>query len=82
MFKLARNHEYWEILQFQLGTHVQNKGIGRHLLEKTLMEAQQHGLSLKLSVLKTNPAQRLYAALGFRTVGEDQLEYQMAWDCV
>ena len=35
------------------------------------------GLPVTLSVLKGNPAQRLYEALGFIPVEETDLEYEM-----
>ena len=37
------------------------------------------GIAVELSVLKANPAQRLYARLGFRPVGEAARAYTLRW---
>ena len=37
------------------------------------------GVAVELSVLKANPAQRLYACLGFRPVGEAARAYTLRW---
>ena len=40
--------------------------------------ADRAGVTLGLSVLKANPAKRLYEQLGFSVVGEDAHEFHMA----
>jgi ribosomal protein S18 acetylase RimI-like enzyme len=54
-------------------------GLGTRLIEELLEHCRAEGIPVRLQVLKTNPAQRLYQRLGFRTVGEDQLYLQMEW---
>ncbi len=44
----------------------QNRGIGTGLIEEVLEEAAEKGLPVKLKVLRTNPAIRLYKRLGFQ----------------
>lgn len=55
------------------------QGFGTRLLHELLEQCQQDGLSLRLQVLRTNPAQRLYERLGFQRTGEDQIYLQMEW---
>ena len=52
-------------------------GIGGHLLRGLLDRCNQEQTNLRLQVLKTNPAARLYERLGFLKVGEDELYLHM-----
>lgn len=53
------------------------RGIGGELLNDLLAECARQGVTVRLQVLKTNPAARLYERLGFIKTGEDQLYFQM-----
>jgi len=53
------------------------KGIGGDLLRDLIQQCDQEKLPLRLQVLKTNPALRLYERLGFIRTGEDQMYIQM-----
>ena len=53
------------------------RGIGGELLRDLLQQCRRDGIPLKLQVLKTNPALRLYERLGFLRTGEDQMYIQM-----
>lgn len=68
-----------EIMQVQILPEFQGKGLGRGLMEKIFVRARQHGKSVRLTVLKQNPARRLYERLGFIVVGEDNHEFHMKW---
>ncbi len=64
----------------QLLPAFQNQGIGSGLVEDLKREADQHNVPLLIGVEKDNPhAQRFYARLGCRVVGEDGDEYQLEW---
>src|SRR5215472_18423508 len=52
-------------------------GIGGGLLRELLDQCRHDQTSLRLQVLKTNPAARLYDRLGFRKVDEDDLYLHM-----
>jgi len=52
-------------------------GIGGELLRELIRECSRDRVSLRLQVLKTNPALRLYERLGFTRTGEDQMYIQM-----
>lgn len=80
LLKLQRRHGEWEIVQLQLARAVRGRGFGRSLLEDILAEAVRNGAAVRLSVLKANPAKRLYEKLGFKVVGEDAHEFHMRID--
>ena len=52
-------------------------GVGGELLRELIQQCVRAGSTLKLQVLKTNPALRLYQRLGFTRTGEDQMYIQM-----
>ena len=77
LLKVRRAPEEWDVIQIQLGPELQGKGMGRMLLQQVIEEATAAGAGLKLSVLKANPARRLYERLGFAIVDETTHEYVM-----
>ena len=52
-------------------------GIGGGLVGELIQQCKRDGATLRLQVLKTNPALRLYERLGFARTGEDQMYIQM-----
>ncbi|MDQ6419530.1 GNAT family N-acetyltransferase [Paenibacillus sp. LHD-117] len=56
-----------------------NRGFGTHLLEALKQEASASRLTLSLSVLRGNPARRLYERMGFASAGGDDVYEQMNW---
>lgn len=77
LLKLRRLPHEWEIVQIQLAPALQGRGIGRSLLREILADATRAGVSVSLTVLKANPAKRLYEELGFEVSGEDAHEFHM-----
>lgn len=55
----------------------QGNGIGTSILHQCLDEADQRGCSLRLTVDRGNPAERLYARMGFTPIGETPLQREM-----
>jgi ribosomal protein S18 acetylase RimI-like enzyme len=55
----------------------QGKGLGAILVRTLLDEAARRDLPVRLHVLKVNPAQTLYARLGFHVIGSDEYRYLM-----
>jgi ribosomal protein S18 acetylase RimI-like enzyme len=53
----------------------QGQGIGTALVEDVLEEADAEGLPVSLHVEQWNPAQRLYARLGFSVVGQNDVYF-------
>lgn len=78
LFKVVREDRQWELVQVQLAPSVQGKGVGARLVRTLVEEARSKGASLRLSVLKANPAKRLYERLGFVVVAEKANAYEMA----
>lgn len=64
-----------EILQLQIEPKYQGQGIGRATLKK--LKQLANGRTIRLSVLKDNPAYYLYLRLGFRVIGQDSYEFLM-----
>lgn len=67
------------LVDISLLSQYRGRGLGTILLNELLEQCRRSSLPLRLQVLRTNPAQRLYARLGFRGIGEDQLYLQMEW---
>ncbi|MFJ3461083.1 GNAT family N-acetyltransferase [Achromobacter spanius] len=80
LFKHYRDPAGWRIVQIQIDPDYQGQGLGRRLLAKVLDRADKEGAPVTLSVLKGNPARRLYEALGFTSVMETELEHEMRYD--
>lgn len=70
LVKVVRDGLNWELLQVQLSPSIQSQGIGTTLLQQLVFEAHCANASLRLSVLKANPARRLYERLGFTVASE------------
>ncbi|WP_119459533.1 GNAT family N-acetyltransferase [Rhodospirillaceae bacterium SYSU D60014] len=58
----------------------QRRGIGTHVLTALMADARNRGRSVTLSVVKINPARRLYERLGFRQTQEEHYKVHMRWD--
>jgi ribosomal protein S18 acetylase RimI-like enzyme len=77
LLKVSRDGNDWKIIQVQLLTELQGKGLGEKLLQQVIDEAGAAVASLTLDVLKANPARSLYERLGFVVEGESDCEYTM-----
>jgi ribosomal protein S18 acetylase RimI-like enzyme len=80
LLKVTRDGCNWQLLQILLSPDVQKRGVGTCLIRAVIAEARSCGASLRLSVLKQNPAKNLYHRLGFKTVTEEQYAYNMLLD--
>lgn len=63
------------IHQIQVVPTQQGKGYGRQIISQLIQKTAQAKVELK--VLKQNPAFRLYTAIGFEVIGEDEFEYHL-----
>src|SRR5438094_9432636 len=63
MFKVAKDGLTWEFIQLQIVPKFQGAGLGEALIREMLAQAQAVGASVRLNVLKANPARRLYERL-------------------
>jgi len=65
------------LVDIALLTEYRNRGVGTHLLRQLIAEAERDGAAVRLQVLKSNPAYRLYQRLGFVKTGEEGMYFQM-----
>ena len=81
LLKVVRSEDNWDLVQIQILPEKQGGGLGSIILKKLLADADEVGVSVSLSVLRANPARRLYERLGFRIVGENEHAYDMRYGC-
>ncbi|WP_395756921.1 GNAT family N-acetyltransferase [Achromobacter sp. EB05] len=80
LFKTFRDPAGWRVVQIQIDPAFQGQGLGRRLLAGLLRQADDEGAPVTLSVLKGNPARRLYESLGFIPVEETDREIEMRYE--
>lgn len=77
MVKVIREPSQWKLLQLQLLPEHQGNGIGTQVVQSVLCQAKLAHDPVVLTVLRSNPAKRLYERLGFRVVGQREHVYEM-----
>lgn len=77
LLKFKENEKTIEIMQLQILPEFQGKGYGKSVIKHVIAIAGSKDISL--TVLKNNPAYRLYTRLGFATVDEDKYEYHLQY---
>jgi ribosomal protein S18 acetylase RimI-like enzyme len=80
LLKVSRDDGDWCLTQIQLRPGSQGQGLGRQLIQSVIDEARKAGASLRLGVLKANPALRFYQRLGFTVVAESIHAYEMRFE--
>jgi len=65
------------LVDISLSPDRRGQGIGGGLIRDLKEQCDQRNVVLRLQVLKTNPAARLYERLGFHKIGEDDLYSHM-----
>jgi ribosomal protein S18 acetylase RimI-like enzyme len=68
------------VAQLFVDTPFQGRGIGSEVMHRLIGEAAEVGQPVRLSVVKINPALRLYKRLGFRITHEDERKFYMKRD--
>ena len=75
---LIQEHEReFVLVDIAISPEHRSAGIGTHLVQQLLNRAARADKAVRLQVFKTNPAQRLYAKLGFAEVGEQSMYIEM-----
>ena len=69
--------EEFTLVDVALLAEHRNSGLGTYLIQRLLRRATNKGKRVRLHVLKSNPAQRLYERLGFSRVSEDGMYCEM-----
>jgi ribosomal protein S18 acetylase RimI-like enzyme len=67
------------IEEIALLPEAQGRGIGTRLVRDILQAARRRGVPVRLSVFASNPAQALYARLGFEVVRIEDPRTAMEW---
>jgi ribosomal protein S18 acetylase RimI-like enzyme len=65
------------LLDISLLSEFRGRGIGRELITMLISEAARSGAVVRLSVVRGNPAARLYERLGFVATGGDAIYCEM-----
>jgi ribosomal protein S18 acetylase RimI-like enzyme len=76
---ISHHDDHWYLDEISLVATARNRGLGTQLVRDAMAAAQVAGMPLRLSVLDTNPAQRLYARLGFRVTTIAPPRIKMTW---
>lgn len=77
MYKVVCSSLPWQLVQFQIAPAHQGLGFGNELLQSIMQQADAADALLHLSVLKVNPAKRLYERLGFRIIEDQEHSFKM-----
>jgi ribosomal protein S18 acetylase RimI-like enzyme len=77
---LTRHWRKIFLRDIELVAEERGHGLGSALMRALLSLAAKEGRSIELFVLKRNPAQRLYARLGFEIIGDDGGRLAMRYD--
>jgi len=80
LFKFYFDGSGWHIVQIQILPEHQGKGIAAQLLTEIQKLADDNQQNIQLSVLKSNPAKRLYQKLRFTVVAESDNEFTMLYE--
>ena len=80
MVKVTRSAQAWHLMQIQVVPAWQGRGVGRQVIAQILSEAHGNNVPVWLSVLKVNPARKLYERLGFAVVAQKENSYAMRAD--
>ena len=74
---LTRHWRRFFLRDIELVATERNRGLGSAILRAVLELARDERRAVELIVLKCNPAQRLYARLGFTVIGDDSARLTM-----
>lgn len=77
LLKVDRSERPWVLVQIQIASEFQRRGLGEELLRQLLAEAKKQRASVQLSVLRANPARRLYERLAFVVGAEKEHAFLM-----
>jgi GNAT superfamily N-acetyltransferase len=75
--QVAENQTEVLLQQFFISPEYQGRGIGTVVLDRLLLEWDLRKKPIKLTVLKNNPARRLYERRGFVVVAEVGIKLEM-----
>jgi ribosomal protein S18 acetylase RimI-like enzyme len=71
------NHRAVTLVDIALLPEHRKLGFGKQLLDDLLTHAASVAKPVRLHVMRTNPARKLYQRLGFQEISEDSMYYEM-----
>jgi len=74
--------EYDFLARIEIMPDYQNQGIGTAIMQSLIEHAKETKHPIMLRVFKINPAQNLYKRLGFQTMRQDDIHYDMFYATV
>jgi GNAT superfamily N-acetyltransferase len=77
---LTRHWRKIFLRDIELAAHARNHGVGSAIVAAVLQLARAESRCVELLVLHRNPAQRLYARLDFKVIGDDGARLRMRAD--
>lgn len=77
---VAEGEREFTLIDIALLSGHRNSGIGSRLIRQLTDRARLSGKPVRLQVLKTNPARRLYERLGFEIVDEQSMYFEMKYE--
>ena len=80
LFKYYEDNTTCHVIQVQILPEYQGKGIGKSILMTLQKQALRDDKSINLSVLKSNPAIKLYERLGFTIISQSDNEFTMQYN--
>ena len=75
--RIGRFEEHFDLDLIEIAPQVQRRGLGTKLIGELTVESDRLGVPIRLRVLTTNPAKRLYERFDFRVVKETAERYWM-----
>ncbi|HET9181881.1 MAG TPA: GNAT family N-acetyltransferase [Candidatus Angelobacter sp.] len=75
---VLRDKDSATLVDISILPEYRRRGIGSTVIRELIRQSSFHGKILRLRVLRTNVAQRLYLRLGFLPTGEDDMYLHMA----
>ena len=79
-FWLQEFNSHFQLREIQIHPDHQNQGIGSSILLDLTERSVTDGKELRLRVLKSSFAVKLYEKLGFKIVGESDVQFHMAYN--
>jgi GNAT superfamily N-acetyltransferase len=76
---VARGSDAIHVIDITLLPEFRGQGVGTRLLQGLIEEARDAGTVVALSVVRGNPAVRLYQRLGFEPRDEDEIRLSLEW---
>lgn len=77
MYELQEQEDSWFLSRIEMLPEFQGQGVGTAAMQQLISQASKTDKPLRLQVFRVNPAQKLYARLGFIKTGETETHIAM-----